>query len=189
MRLYQGESVSNWLQLHLPSSCGRYIPTDIQLLRDTMPVNQSLVAAVALMLLPQLPLRGFRVSLAGSATSIIFVATKHVICRDKSIIVATNVIFVFCHDKSFVAASIRLSRQKTRFFTTKMILVAAPANDIGSTSFGQWETRSALIWSRVKIVWYANRIIKASSSGAVWKSRWPSWTPASLISLRFLWTA
>ena len=48
------------------------------------------------------------VLLARAATSIIFVATKDVFCRDKHK-------HGFCRDKTFVA--------------TKMILVAAPAND------------------------------------------------------------
>ena len=45
------------------------------------------------------------VSLSGAATSIIFVATKHVFCRDKSMLV------------------------ETKNVATKMILVAAPASD------------------------------------------------------------
>ena len=99
-----------------------------------MPVNQSLVAAVALVLLPQLQLRGFRVSLAGTATSIIFVATKHVFCLDKSMLVAPNVIFVatkvmFCRGKHI------FSRQKTCFVATKMILVAVPVNDVRVDQF------------------------------------------------------
>ena len=56
-----------------------------------------------------------KLPLAGAATSTIyaFVATKY-FCRDKYTCVATK--DVFCHDKSFVA--------------TKMILMAAPANDL-----------------------------------------------------------
>ena len=42
-------------------------------------------------------------SLAGAATSIIFVATKHVFRHDKSMFVATK---YFCHDKTFVATNI-----------------------------------------------------------------------------------
>ena len=72
--------------------------------------------------------------MAGAATGIIFVATKHVFCRDKSILVATNTCLssqniLTRHDKSFVAASILLSRQQTCFVATKIILVASPAND------------------------------------------------------------
>ena len=42
-------------------------------------------------------------SLAGAATSIIFVATKHVFCRDKIRFVATKLFF---HDKTFVRTNI-----------------------------------------------------------------------------------
>ena len=95
-------------------------------------------------------------SLAGAATSIItclsrqnrsfvcrdkyrcFVATKVCLSRHKHVFIATNICrdksFVatktFCRDKRFVAASTLLSRQKTCFVATKIILVAAPANDI-----------------------------------------------------------
>ena len=58
-------------------------------------------------------------SWAGAAISIVFVATKLLsrqtrVCRDKNVFVATK--HVFCCDKSMLGA-------------TKMILVAAPAND------------------------------------------------------------
>ena len=97
-------------------------------------------------------------SLAGAATSIIFVETKvsflsrqKYACRDKTFGVfgATKVLsrqsifsrqIYFFRGKSFVAASIHLLRQKTYFVATntssillsrqKTILVAAPANDI-----------------------------------------------------------
>ena len=73
----------------------------------------------------------------------VFVTTIHVFCRDKSMLVANRTFVatfvateIFCHDKhnfvatkTFVTASIFLSRQKTCFVATKMILVAAPAND------------------------------------------------------------
>ena len=63
-----------------------------------------------------------------------FVATKpvfytNIFCHDKQ----------FCRDSSFVAASIRLSGQKMcvcsdkTFVATKIILVAAPANDKKTT--------------------------------------------------------
>ena len=48
-----------------------------------------------------------------------FVVTN-IMCRDKH---------KFYCDKGFVTASILLSRQKTCFVATKMILGAAPAND------------------------------------------------------------
>ena len=79
-----------------------------------------------------------KLSLAGAATSIIFVATKDVFCRDKHMFVATKVCLsgqnfcrekamfaatnicreksfvttkIFCHNKTLVATSIRFSRQ------------------------------------------------------------------------------
>ena len=68
--------------------------------------------------------------LAEAATSIIFVATKvftkHVICREKNMLVATKLCLsrqTFCRNKhNFVAT-------KDVFVATKMILVAAPASD------------------------------------------------------------
>ena len=70
-----------------------------------------------------------------------FVATKvclsrQNVCRDKHVFVATNI----CGKKKyFVATKLRLSRQKFRrgkhtFVATKMVLVAAPANDISAAS-------------------------------------------------------
>ena len=83
-------------------------------------------------------------SLEGSATSIIFVATKRFFCRDKSMLVVVMSRQNLCHDK-FVATNIILSRQKVCNFSvatsilfsrqnmsivaTKMILVAASADD------------------------------------------------------------
>ena len=74
-------------------------------------------------------------SLAGTATSIVF-------CRDKSMLIATKHLSPqtsVCREKhNFVATSILLSRQKicfcrnkmhVMFVVTKMILVAAPVND------------------------------------------------------------
>ena len=74
-----------------------------------------------------------------------FVTTKHVFCRDKSMlvrttklsqqknIVATNVLFVqqkFCCSKhTFVMTKDVFCYDKHMFVMTKMILVAAPAND------------------------------------------------------------
>ena len=98
------------------------------------------------------PLTLLKVSLAGA----VFVATKHVFCRDKSMLAATKVLSgqirvcpdktrllsrqkYVCRYKHFVATSILLSQQKTcfvetntcfsrqKFVATKMILVAAPA--------------------------------------------------------------
>ena len=61
-------------------------------------------------------------SLAGAATSIIFVATKHLsrqnICRDKHAFVATK--DIFCRNKHVFVVT---------FVAIKIILVAAPAND------------------------------------------------------------
>ena len=66
-----------------------------------------------------------------------FVATKRVLYRDKSMLVAKHILSRpnFLRDKhNFVETSILLSRQrrliKHVFVATKMILVAAPANDI-----------------------------------------------------------
>ena len=42
-------------------------------------------------------------SLAGAATSIIFVVTKHAFCHDKNMLVATNM--HFCHNKSMLVAT------------------------------------------------------------------------------------
>ena len=78
------------------------------------------------------------VSLAGAATSIIFVATdtcfvatKHVFCRDERMHAATKTKYVFCRDKHvFVATKESLSRQMFILLSRqKMILVAAPVND------------------------------------------------------------
>ena len=73
------------------------------------------------------------VSLAGAATSMIFDATKHVFCRDKSMFVATKVCLsrqkYACRDKSMlVATKVCLSRQKyacrdkSMFVATKVCL-------------------------------------------------------------------
>ena len=57
----------------------------------------------------------------------LFVATKHVICRDKSMLAAKKRLplqkiffFFFCRDKCFVATSVLLSRQKTCFMSVAM---------------------------------------------------------------------
>ena len=65
-------------------------------------------------------------SLAGAATSIIFVATKDVFCRNKHVFVATKVSSSrhnVCRGKNmFVATSIPLPRQKTCFVATNTCL-------------------------------------------------------------------
>ena len=61
----------------------------------------------------QLPVYSLSLSLAGAAAGIILSRQKF--CRNKRV---------------FVATSIVLSRQKTCFVATKMVLVAAPANDM-----------------------------------------------------------
>ena len=76
-------------------------------------------------------------SLAGAAISIIFVDTSFV--ATKKSFIATKVCLSrqnfchdkqeFCRDKGFVAARILLSRQRTCFVATKMMLVAASASD------------------------------------------------------------
>ena len=74
------------------------------------------------------------VSLAGAATSIIFVATnvfvatKYVFCRNKSMLVAKKPLlrqtyFCICHGElTFVATNTCLSQQNTSFVTTKVCL-------------------------------------------------------------------
>ena len=80
-------------------------------------------------------------SLAGAATSIIFVTTKHIFCHDKSMLVATKVcllwqnIFVatkvfcdkylswqtcVCHDRSFVTTKDVFCHDKHMFVATKV---------------------------------------------------------------------
>ena len=71
-------------------------------------------------------------SLAGAATSIhVFVATKHVFCRDKSMLLVTKLL-----SRQTQQAYILLATKDVYVFVTtknilrqKMILVAAPAND------------------------------------------------------------
>ena len=85
------------------------------------------------------------VSFAGAATSTILVETKHVFCRDKSMLVATSIIF--SQQNIFVVTKLRVLLRQTRicrdkhvfvatntcllrlFVATKVILMAAPAND------------------------------------------------------------
>ena len=63
-------------------------------------------------------------SLAGAATSIIFVATKLIFCRDKTHLLSRQ---KFCLGKhTFVATKDLFCRDK---HVSKMILVASPAND------------------------------------------------------------
>ena len=63
---------------------------------------------------------GCQLPLAGAVTSIIFVLPRQAyLCSDKHVFVATKHVAtnictkIFCRDKTFVAASILLSRQKT----------------------------------------------------------------------------
>ena len=65
---------------------------------------------------------GVNLSLAGAATSIIFVATKHVFCHDKSMLVATKLVARqnFCRDKHIFVVTKHLSRQT--FVATNIIL-------------------------------------------------------------------
>ena len=75
----------------------------------------------------------FCISYLSRQNKLTFVTTKHVFChacRDKYMFVVTN----SCRDKSFVARNTCLSRQKFcrskhTFVATKIVLVAAPAND------------------------------------------------------------
>ena len=63
-----------------------------------------------------------RVSLAGAATSIIFVTTKHVFCRYKSMLVATKVCFSrqnYCRDKIMFLSRQMFCRDKHTFVATK----------------------------------------------------------------------
>ena len=61
-------------------------------------------------------------SLAGAATSMIFVATKHIFCRDKSMLVATNVSFV---------ANTKTKKQKRNKNIKDVGFVATKINDTG----------------------------------------------------------
>ena len=98
--------------------------------------------------------RAPNLSLAGAATSIIFVATKDVFCRGRRVFVATK--GLSRQKMCFVAADACLLRQKVcrdkrcvlsrqtrvccdkRFVATKMILVAAVASDMYLTlGFGR----------------------------------------------------
>ena len=78
--------------------------------------------------LPQIP---FSVATNTSFVATIVSLSRQNLCRDKIMFVATKVIFVVTKDV-FVAISIFLSRQKTCFVSTKMILMAATANDRNS---------------------------------------------------------
>ena len=70
-------------------------------------------------------------SLAGDATSIIFVATNHVFCRDESMLAATKLLSRqtqfcrdktrVCRDKSFVMTSIRVCRDKSKLVAAKQL--------------------------------------------------------------------
>ena len=93
-------------------------------------------------------------SLAGAATSIIFVAARHFLsrqkyaCRDKDLSRQNCHLWQnFCRDKlsfvatnmSFVATKVWLSRQthtRTTFVATKMIFEAAPASETSQVCFG-----------------------------------------------------
>ena len=72
-----------------------------------------------------------------AANTCTFVSTKGVflrVCRDKSKLVATKIMFVatnICRDKNMFCR-----RDKHNFVATKMILVAAPANDGGGGGGG-----------------------------------------------------
>ena len=95
-------------------------------------------------------------TLAEATTSIIFVATKHVSCRDKCMFVAisiflsrgkkfmTNAVLSrqkLCHDKlTFVVTSTCLPRQNTSFVATKVSLAGA------ATSIIFVATNTCLLW-------------------------------------------
>ena len=76
------------------------------------------------------PLTALTLSPVGAATSIIFVATKNVFCRDKSMLAATKLLsrqntFVAsntCLSRSFVATSVLLLQQKACFVATNTFL-------------------------------------------------------------------
>ena len=64
------------------------------------------------------------VSLAGGATSIMFVATKHVFCCDKSMLAATKCLSqqnYVCHDKIFLSQQTYLCCDKS-FVATSILL-------------------------------------------------------------------
>ena len=82
--------------------------------------------------------RSCKLSLEGAAISIIFAATKiclsrQMFCRDKHTFVATKYVFVV-----FVATN--------KIVATKMILVAAPANDSKRRTFGGLPCRQEQNW-------------------------------------------
>ena len=59
-------------------------------------------------------------SLTGAATSIIFVATKHVFCRDKNMLVATNIFLaIFLSTKIILSRQIYVCRDKSMRLATK----------------------------------------------------------------------
>ena len=96
---------------------------------------------------------------------------QNILCRDQSMLVATNI------DESLVAGSILLSRQKTccvatkHFVETKMILVAATANDSQLCScFTCWRIFMGCETS-------ANELI-AQPLAIVWLRRWRAPTPS-----------
>ena len=117
------------------------------------------------------------VSFAGAATSIILVTTKDVFCRDKSMLVMTKLLCllrqnILLQQKYFVATKLCLLQQayfccnKRRvccnktFVATKMILVAAPANDCFEQSL-----LSLLCASRVGFVQQHSPLLRESRVG------------------------
>ena len=62
--------------------------------------------------------------MAGAATSVIFVATKHVFCRDKSMLVATKQ-DNFCRDKRHFVRQ-KFCPDKHTFVATKDVYVFVP---------------------------------------------------------------
>ena len=78
----------------------------------------------------------------------------------------------FCHDKNvFVATSILLSRQKTCFVATKIILVATPANDTVCFSCPAVEAESKIMFEYVE-KGFACRSIPATTVCGLVCLRW-----------------
>ena len=81
--------------------------------------------------------RSRTLSLAGAATSIIFVATKHVFCRDESMRACYLLLVAapasdrtrVCHDKIRLLSRQKYACRDKTFAATQCLLLAAAAND------------------------------------------------------------
>ena len=92
----------------LEADSGRKIPcmttdSNLPFLSDALPAELSYPHPLQTSISIILKMRASVFSMAGAATSIVFVVTKHVFCHDKNMLVATNM--CFCHNKSMLAAT------------------------------------------------------------------------------------